>query len=58
MEPKNPYNTPQQSTPSSSPVVGLRSVRIKRIDAVSVATMMGVLYAFLGLEHFDLYCAM
>lgn len=49
MQSNNPYDIPQQSAPASIPAVGLRSVRIKRIDAVSTGTMMGALYAFLGL---------
>jgi hypothetical protein len=49
MQSNNPYDVPQQHAPSPIPVVGLRTLRIKRIDAVSTATMMGALYAFLGL---------
>ena len=49
MHPNNPYDAPQPSAPSPSPIVGTRLVRIKRIDAVSVGMMLGALYAFLGL---------
>ena len=49
MQSNNPYDISQPSAPAPVPVVGLRSVRIKRIDAVSTGTMMGALYAFLGL---------
>ncbi len=49
MESNNPYDAPQQSAPSSSPAYGLRSVKIKRIDPVSTATMLGALYVFIGL---------
>ena len=49
MESNNPYDTPQQGDPSSTPVVGSQSVRVKRIDAVSAGTMLGALYVFVGL---------
>ncbi len=49
MEPNNPYNTPAQDASGMSQPVGLRSVCLKRIDVMSAASMMGVLYAFIGL---------
>jgi len=49
MEPNNPYDTPQLTTSVSGRTSGARTVRIKRIDAVSAATMLGALYVFIGL---------
>ena len=49
MESNNPYNAPPQSTAPAHQGLGLRRVRIKRLDPISVAVMLGVLYAVIGL---------
>ena len=56
MQSNNPYDVPQQSAPSPSPIVGMRLVRIKRIDAVSAGMMVGALYAFIGLIVGGIVC--
>ena len=48
MDPNNPYDSPQHMASAGTPI-GTRQVCIKRIDILSAAAMMGVLYAILGL---------
>lgn len=48
MEVSNPYDSPQQAARAEFPLE-TRRVCIKRIDLLSTATMMGVLYAIIGL---------
>ena len=49
MDPNSPYNSPQQAAPMASPSTGMRNVCIRRIDVMSAGTMLGALYAFIGL---------
>ena len=49
MESDSPYRAPTQAAPSTSPLIGTRSVCIKSIDILSAGKMLGVFYAFIGL---------
>ncbi len=53
MEPSNPYTSPNissaQHTSYSTQPDATRRMRIKRMDVLSVAKMLGALYAVLGL---------
>jgi hypothetical protein len=48
MELSNPYDSPQQAAPAEFPLQTGR-VCMKRIDLLSAAAMMGLLYAIIGL---------
>ncbi len=53
MEPSNPYTSPTmsnaQDTAYRAQSSATRTMRIKRIDVLSVAKMLGALYAVIGL---------
>lgn len=44
----NPYNAPSHASPAGIQSASVRTVSVRRIDAFSVAMMVGAMYALIG----------